>query len=422
MDTGTGSTRGFVPGVWRVRVRVSTSQTRSIPCTRAGRPAFTDAAQPAPTLETAETRETATWNDSRHRKRVENGPSSDLMSVLGCPGDAESSAAYPRVTRAGLRVGSSTGTVLAGRGVLRLVATLSDLLGTVFCLHYLFPNILRCSFVLAASLRLQAFFFQAFLIDVEADLAPAIRLDFSLGAYIVAEIHQLSDKDVRSIISATQSVLEGSDNSVWDTFPWSVAHPTRIRDLHPDPSLEVTAIWLFIPPSWSYILRSCPPTPDLLNVLRSNEEHIASFINDKSLALVGEKLSNPYHHWHNILKWLQAERTYISGLISPPPVSQTSFFLRQYIHPPVLSPQAPTHTPPAPSPSPLPLSLHLLFPIPLHLHLPLHLHRTVPSSLFLIRSSTLPPLLLLRPPSTTSSFIPPSPDKLPPHTVPAVTS
>ncbi|KAK7000221.1 hypothetical protein R3P38DRAFT_2797487 [Favolaschia claudopus] len=119
------------------------------------------------------------------------------------------------------------------------------------------------------------------------------RLDFSLGAYIVAEIHQLSDKEVGSIISATRSVLEGSDNSVWDAFLLSVAHPTRIRNLHPDPSLEVTAIWclnrigrgqrwLFIPPSWSYILRSCPPNPDLLNVLRRNEEHIASLINDES--------------------------------------------------------------------------------------------------------------------------------------------
>ncbi|KAK7000280.1 hypothetical protein R3P38DRAFT_1843715 [Favolaschia claudopus] len=142
------------------------------------------------------------------------------------------------------------------------------------------------------------------------------RLDFSLGAYIVAEIHQLSDKDIRSIISATRSVLEGSDNSVWDAFLWSVAHPTRIRDLHPDPSLEITAIWclnrigmgqrwLFIPSSWSYILRSCPPTPHLLNVLRSNEEHVAPFINDKSLDSFGDKPPNPYHHWHNILNWLQ---------------------------------------------------------------------------------------------------------------------
>ncbi|KAK7000226.1 hypothetical protein R3P38DRAFT_3219110 [Favolaschia claudopus] len=129
------------------------------------------------------------------------------------------------------------------------------------------------------------------------------RLDFSLGAYIVAEIHQLSDKDIRSIISATRSVLEGSDNSVWDA-----SHPTRIRDLHPDPSLEITAIWLFIPPSWSYILRSCPPTPHLLNVLRSKEEHVASFINDKSLDPFGlkDKPPNPYYHWHNILNWLQA--------------------------------------------------------------------------------------------------------------------
>ncbi|KAK6971757.1 hypothetical protein R3P38DRAFT_3413182 [Favolaschia claudopus] len=142
------------------------------------------------------------------------------------------------------------------------------------------------------------------------------RLDFSLGAYIVTEIRQLSDKDVRLIISATRAMLEGRDNSVWDIFLWSVTHPTRIRDLHPDPSLELTAIWcltrigkaqrwLFIPSSWSYILRSCPPTPDLLNVLRRNEGPIASFINDESPDPFGEKSPNPYHHWHNILKWLQ---------------------------------------------------------------------------------------------------------------------
>ncbi|KAK6971684.1 hypothetical protein R3P38DRAFT_3297882 [Favolaschia claudopus] len=141
------------------------------------------------------------------------------------------------------------------------------------------------------------------------------RLDFSLGAYIVAEIHQLSDKEVGSIISATRSVLEGSDNSVWDAFLLSVAHPTRIRNLHPDPSLEVTAIWLFIPPSWSYILRSCPPNPDLLNVLRRNEEHVASLINDESPDPFGDKPSNPYHHWHNILKWLQDWQTFTDSPI-----------------------------------------------------------------------------------------------------------
>ncbi|KAK7000178.1 hypothetical protein R3P38DRAFT_3219058 [Favolaschia claudopus] len=141
------------------------------------------------------------------------------------------------------------------------------------------------------------------------------RLVFSFGAYIVTKIHPLSEKDVRSIILATRSMLENSHGSVWDIFLLSVGHPTRIRNLHPDPSLEVTAIWLFIPPSWSYILRSCPPNPDLLNVLRRTEEHIVSFINDESPDPFREKPSNPYHHWHNILKWLQDWQTFTDSPI-----------------------------------------------------------------------------------------------------------
>ncbi|KAK7000283.1 hypothetical protein R3P38DRAFT_3057808 [Favolaschia claudopus] len=141
----------------------------------------------------------------------------------------------------------------------------------------------------------------------------------------VREIQQLSDKNVRSITYATRSMREDSDDSEWHTFLWSVAHPTRIRDLHPDPSLKVTAIWCldefpkkqnyFIPPSWSYILRSCPPTPDLLNALCRNQEPISSFIDNEI-----RNHSNPanlYHHWHNILKWLQ--------MFSDPPVDMLEF-------------------------------------------------------------------------------------------------
>ncbi|KAK6971702.1 hypothetical protein R3P38DRAFT_716665 [Favolaschia claudopus] len=138
----------------------------------------------------------------------------------------------------------------------------------------------------------------------------------SFGSNMVPEIQQLSDKDVRTIISATRPMLENSDDSVtvWFTFLWSVAHPTRIRELHPDPSLEMTAIWCMneigraqkwprVPPSWSYILRSCLPAPVLLNVLHCNKEHISSFI-ARNLSY-DDDLANVHHEWHNILQWLQ---------------------------------------------------------------------------------------------------------------------
>ncbi|KAK6971754.1 hypothetical protein R3P38DRAFT_3141306 [Favolaschia claudopus] len=133
------------------------------------------------------------------------------------------------------------------------------------------------------------------------------------GIQTVREIQQLSDKDVRSIISAAQPMLENNDKRAWDLFLWSLAHPTRIREVHPDPSLEVIAIWClneiengkeqsFIPPSWSHILRSCPPTPDLLDILRCNQENVCSFIGGRFNEM---PIDNLYHHWHNILKWLQ---------------------------------------------------------------------------------------------------------------------
>ncbi|KAK7001574.1 hypothetical protein R3P38DRAFT_2649778 [Favolaschia claudopus] len=129
----------------------------------------------------------------------------------------------------------------------------------------------------------------------------------------------LSWKEFESIVAGLPSAppdWEG-DTSLWlYTFIASISHPTRMRILHPDPTLENTARWClnnigrrprisrWFPPAWSCILRSCPPSSDLLHLLCAVEGEISSFI----LQDIEEQTRDRWPvapHWHNILQWLQ---------------------------------------------------------------------------------------------------------------------
>ncbi|KAK7013999.1 hypothetical protein R3P38DRAFT_3004421 [Favolaschia claudopus] len=131
----------------------------------------------------------------------------------------------------------------------------------------------------------------------------------------------LSWKEIQSIIAGLPSApADWEPEADQEEYGWkeafirSVSHPTRMRILHPDPTLESTAlwclnnmgrrprIWRWFPPAWSCILRSCPPSSDLLHVLRAVQGEISSFI---LAELEVQELSPASNRWHDILQWLQ---------------------------------------------------------------------------------------------------------------------
>ncbi|KAK6996758.1 hypothetical protein R3P38DRAFT_2799620 [Favolaschia claudopus] len=108
---GTGSTRGSVPGVWRVRVRVNTLQTRSKLCTWAGRPmgvsilsrssfdALADTGEAANASNQWGYSEIAAWLTYQLQWSVKNKVNINSIGILDGLEDAEPSAGYQRVIR-----------------------------------------------------------------------------------------------------------------------------------------------------------------------------------------------------------------------------------------------------------------------------------------------------------------------------------
>ncbi|KAK7014035.1 hypothetical protein R3P38DRAFT_1456832 [Favolaschia claudopus] len=120
-------------------------------------------------------------------------------------------------------------------------------------------------------------------------LDPYFVRRFSLSG--TRAILGLGWEEFESIVASLPSApadWEGDTSSWKYAFIQSVSHPTRMRILHPDPTLESTAkwflngigrrprIWRWLPPAWSCILRSCPPSSDLLRVVRAVQDDIIS--------------------------------------------------------------------------------------------------------------------------------------------------
>ncbi|KAK7056133.1 hypothetical protein R3P38DRAFT_2850503 [Favolaschia claudopus] len=132
------------------------------------------------------------------------------------------------------------------------------------------------------------------------------------GAHIVLKAHGLSGKEVRAAICALRN--EFGDSVPWRSLFRSISYPPRIRDLHPDPSLEIVVRWcleelprqrnVWIIPAWSYVLRSCPPSPELLKALRASQGSLTSYIS-REMIFWDYGVPSENHHWHNILQWLQ---------------------------------------------------------------------------------------------------------------------
>ncbi|KAK6964743.1 hypothetical protein R3P38DRAFT_983009 [Favolaschia claudopus] len=152
-------------------------------------------------------------------------------------------------------------------------------------------------------------------------LTPNIVRSFCFAGSRV--ILGVSWKEIQSIVGELPGTPVNQEGKTWeDDFIASVAHPRQMRNLHPDPTLESPAkwclnnigrrprIWRWFPPAWSYIVRSCPPTPGLLHALRAVQGELPSFILEQDLEennVRGRslKLTVPHHHWHNILQWLK---------------------------------------------------------------------------------------------------------------------
>ncbi|KAK7056104.1 hypothetical protein R3P38DRAFT_2601142 [Favolaschia claudopus] len=132
------------------------------------------------------------------------------------------------------------------------------------------------------------------------------------GVRIVVKAYNCSGKDVRRAIRPLRN--EFGDCVPWGSLIQWVAYPPRIRDLHPDPSLEIVAQWclneltrqsevwstIIIAPAWSCVLRSCPPSATLLDALRSSRSYLPSYISGFRISRDIEHL-----HWHNVLQWLR---------------------------------------------------------------------------------------------------------------------
>ncbi|KAK7024707.1 hypothetical protein R3P38DRAFT_1050049 [Favolaschia claudopus] len=130
----------------------------------------------------------------------------------------------------------------------------------------------------------------------------------------------LSWKEIESIVTGLPNApaeWEGDTSSWKSAFIATVSNPTLMRSLHPDPTLESTALWClnnidrqpricrWFPPAWSCILRSCPPSSDLLHVLRAVQGEIPSFIRAEQEVYPPREFSPAPNRWHDILQWLQ---------------------------------------------------------------------------------------------------------------------
>ncbi|KAK7024708.1 hypothetical protein R3P38DRAFT_2626070 [Favolaschia claudopus] len=108
--------------------------------------------------------------------------------------------------------------------------------------------------------------------------SPRGKRRFSLAGTRV--VLGLSWKEIQSNVGDLPSTpaadWESQNGDSWEQdFFLSVSHPTQMKNLHPDPTLESIAkwclnnigrrprIWHWFPPAWSCIVRSCPPSPVL---------------------------------------------------------------------------------------------------------------------------------------------------------------
>ncbi|KAK6987471.1 NACHT domain-containing protein [Favolaschia claudopus] len=132
------------------------------------------------------------------------------------------------------------------------------------------------------------------------------------GARMVFKAYGLSGKDARTAICALRN--EFGESVPWRRLFRSISYPPRIRDLHPDPSLEIVVRWcleelprqrnVWILPAWSCVLRSCPPSPELLQTLRNSQAYLTAYIS-REMIFWDYGAPSENHHWHNILQWLQ---------------------------------------------------------------------------------------------------------------------
>ncbi|KAK6964725.1 hypothetical protein R3P38DRAFT_3157048, partial [Favolaschia claudopus] len=145
-------------------------------------------------------------------------------------------------------------------------------------------------------------------------LTPSSWRPFCLAGTRV--ILGLSWKEIQSIIAGLPSApADWEPEADQEQYGWKctfirfVSHPTRMRILHPDPTLESTAKWCLnnIDLSLASLIcshnssRSCPPSSDL-HVLRAVQSEIPSFI--RAEQEVQELFPAP-NRWHDILQWLQ---------------------------------------------------------------------------------------------------------------------
>ncbi|KAJ7133650.1 hypothetical protein C8R43DRAFT_1022684 [Mycena crocata] len=149
-------------------------------------------------------------------------------------------------------------------------------------------------------------------------IVHAYRL-LSAGRYFISLfdvrlVLGFSWEELRLAICSLPEMMQ-KDETVLGKFILSVAHPTRIRKLHPDPTLEDIAkrclrlVQNFDqlpghhhggrsgPPHWSFILRSCPPSSDLLKELRQ--------ISRSQVTSPVDALEEVETDLHNIRQWLK---------------------------------------------------------------------------------------------------------------------
>ncbi|KAJ6499567.1 hypothetical protein C8R47DRAFT_1211857 [Mycena vitilis] len=136
--------------------------------------------------------------------------------------------------------------------------------------------------------------------------------DYHFPLFDIRLVLDCSWDDLRAAICPLRDMFQ-EDETALHTFCGAMLHRTRMRELHPEPNLEKIAkgcmrvvnsdfhqLFDNLGPlgCWSFILRSCPPSSDLLNGLRQISR-------SKILSRWGRHQDYIKTELYNITQWLE---------------------------------------------------------------------------------------------------------------------